>query len=132
MTISKHTFPASRLQIKSYLSANPEDYLSMFGSEASGLPLVKSGPFGADMLKFCSGQKTGIHTHEGDHILFVVEGQGWLLYGEDTIPLITGTCYFVPGNVRHQVGAEADGMFLMSVGNFHQSVDSRSRLQLCP
>lgn len=131
MTTSRPTSQASHLQIKSYLEANPEDYLSMFGSDATGLPLVKSGSFGADMLKFSPGQKTEIHTHEGDHVLFVVEGQGWLLYGEKTMPLVAGTCYFVPGNVRHQVGAGLDEMFLLSVGNFHQSVDSPNRLQVC-
>lgn len=116
------------LQIKRYLDANDE-WLNMVNSEAVGLPLVKDGSFAADMLKFERGQRTSKHTHPGNHILFVVDGGGWLVYGDESHVLSRGTCYFVPGQIPHQVIAD-EYMFMLSIANDHRPVDSPSRLEV--
>lgn len=118
------------LQIKNYKSANATDWLSMVGSEAIGLPLVKSESFAADMLDFGSQQKTSLHTHPGSHILFVVSGHGWLDYTDQSHDLEPGTCYFVPGSIAHRIRSSNWGLTLLSVSNDHRSVDSLERVSV--
>lgn len=116
------------LQIKNYITAT--DWLPMVGSEAHGCPLVKDGNFAADMLRFNAHEKTNLHTHPGNHILFVVQGSGSLVFGNDIHPLTQGTCYFVPGATPHQVIAGEDGLYLLSIADNHQPVDSPKRLEV--
>jgi len=118
----------SKLQINNYQSPLHQ-WLPMVGSQALGIGLVKDGRFAADMLKFEPGQCTSVHTHPGDHILFVVNGNGFLLYDGDRYDLIEGACYFVPGAIPHQVSATSI-MFLLSVSNDHRTVDSAERLRI--
>lgn len=116
------------LQIKNYRES--DNWLPMIGSEATGLPLVKQGDFGADMLHFESSQKTSLHTHPGNHILFVVEGGGYLVFNEEKHDLVQGTCYLVPGESPHQVVAGGFGMILLSIADKHCNVDSEERLRI--
>lgn len=118
------------LQIKSYKDSENSEWLSMFGSQAKGLPLVKSGNFAADVLKFEPNQQTSLHTHPGDHILFIVEGNGWLDYKDDSYSLTCGTCYFVDGKTPHRVRASETGMLLLSIANNHFPVDNVNRLEV--
>lgn len=116
------------LQITNFLKDGM--WLEMIGSEAKGKELVKDDLFGADMLKFDANQKTSLHTHPGNHILFVVAGDGFLKYEGILHKLIQNTCYFVPGFVPHQVIAGESGMYLLSVSDKHRTVDSPERLKV--
>lgn len=101
----------------------------MHGSQGVGLPLVKYGSFGADMIRLEDGQFTEVHTHPGDHILFVVEGAGYVLFDGKLFPLVEGDCYFIPGGAAHQVGSESL-ILLLSVASNHFPVSSSDRLQV--
>jgi len=116
------------LQSKSYKSS--DEWLPMFGSQARGKGLVKDGLFAADMLKFNPLEKTTLHTHPGNHILFVVEGDGWLIFDNAKHDLTTGVCYFVPGATPHQVISSSTGMILLSVSDNHRPVSSEERLSV--
>jgi quercetin dioxygenase-like cupin family protein len=116
------------LQKSNYIESTQQ--LPMHLSEAKGTPLVKSEDFGADMLAFEPRQSTMIHTHSGDHILFVVSGKGWLLFDGEHCGLSQGDCYYVPGNVPHAVGTQNKSMRLLSIANKHRPVDSVERSTL--
>lgn len=116
------------MQIKNYLDSN--QWFAMHGSEAVGTPLVKKGDFAADMLCFSPNQQTSLHTHEGDHILFAVEGTGWIDCGQETQPIQKRTCYFIEGSQPHRVRAGNEGLHLLSVANNHKPVDSVDRLEV--
>lgn len=118
------------LQIQSVNNRTSQEYSKMVGSEGVGLPLVKSGDFAADYLLFGVGQKTTLHTHEGDHILIVHYGSGWLNYGSELHCLEKGTCYFVPGQTPHRITAGINGLGLFSVANKHRPVNSAERLDI--
>ncbi len=79
------------MQIKNYLDA--DYWYQMYGSQSVGLPLVKKDGFAADMLNFAPNEKTSLHTHEGDHILFGVEGSGWIDCGASNS--ITNSSWYV-------------------------------------
>lgn len=100
-------------------------------SDATGLPLLKSGPFGADLIRFPAGGKVGKHTHPGEHMLFVLSGGGRLEYQDTEVNLIPGLCYHVPSNVPHAIYATTE-LTLISVANDHRPVDSEERLSVDP
>lgn len=119
------------LQIKNYESADVVEWVPMVSSQALGLSLVKNGGFAADMLFFGPDKRTTLHTHPGNHILFVVKGSGRLFFDETSCALTEGTCYFVPGSIPHQVIANSSDMFLLSIADDHRPVDSPERLEVC-
>jgi len=105
------------------------NWFNMVGSEALGTPLVKQTDFAADMLFFQANQSTCLHTHPGNHILYVVSGSGFLLFAEERHVLTQGDCYFVPGEVPHQVSAsKLSSMHLLSIADNHRPVWSEERL----
>lgn len=118
------------VQIKNYLEAEKLDWKAMHGSQAHGLALVKKDNFAADMLHFMPNEKTSLHTHPGNHILFVVDGGGFLNYGDETHSLDKGTCYLVPGIINHRVSADERGMYLLSIADTHRLVDSKERSEI--
>ncbi|MES1197328.1 MAG: cupin domain-containing protein [Pseudomonadota bacterium] len=105
--------------------------VQMAKSQGTALPLVRSmtEPFGADVIRFAPGEGVALHTHEGDHILVVVEGRGRLTYGGETHKLDVGTVYFVPGSVPHAIDADTT-LSLISIGNQHVAAASAARLDL--
>lgn len=105
----------------------------MVNSDATGLPLVKHGKFGADMIRFKPGKKVGPHTHPGDHVLICIRGVGVLWYDGLQKQIDPGFIYMVPGSVPHAVYADPDSpedLVLFAIGNDHQPVDSASRLDV--
>ena len=107
------------------------EMLAMFGSEGKGRTLVKNDKFGADFLHFQKGRGTEVHTHPGDHILYVTNGCGHLQFGKAFFVLSEGDCYFIPGSTPHKVWASSESeMSLISIANDHRAVDSEERSSL--
>lgn len=103
----------------------------MAHSDATGLPLLKSGPFGADLIRFPAGGKVDSHTHPGEHMLFVLGGEGRLVLGDAEVNLMPGICYHVPANISHAIFAATE-LTLISVANDHRPVESEERLSVDP
>lgn len=103
--------------------------IKMCNSSGTGNPLLSYNGFGADIIRFASNEGVMNHTHEGDHILFVIKGEGVVEYNGVEHPLYPGLCYLIPGNVNHAIRASKE-LVLIAVGNKHQPLDSESRLTL--
>jgi quercetin dioxygenase-like cupin family protein len=100
----------------------------MCHSDGTGLPLLKLGKFGADVIRFAANEGVANHTHEGDHMLFVIKGTGFVEYNGTDHALHPGVCYLIPGHVDHAVKATTE-LVLIAVGNNHFPVDSEQRLE---
>lgn len=66
------------------------------------------------------------HYHPAPHVIVILEGGGEGCMGEPgadmvAFPLVAGDVFYVPGKVRHQVGADERGMVMLavSVGSLH-------------
>lgn len=103
------------------------DLIQMYESDGKGSPLLKFNKFGADIIQFGAGKGVQNHTHEGDHILFVVSGTGFVEYNGKDYPLKPGLCYLIPGNVDHAIKATTE-LVLIAVGNNHQPLESSARM----
>ncbi|WP_273669988.1 cupin domain-containing protein [Janthinobacterium fluminis] len=103
----------------------------MANSMGTGDSLVEHNGFGADVIRFPAGGGVANHTHEGDHILFCIAGEGYVVYEGEPHKLYPGVCYFVLGSVDHAIKANSD-LVLIAVGNKHHPVGSPKRMVPVP
>jgi quercetin dioxygenase-like cupin family protein len=104
----------------------------MCNSDATGLPLLKAGPFAADLIRFPAGGKVDLHTHPGNHMLFCVDGSGTVQYGDKLYELSPGVCYLIEGQTAHAVFANNDSQLtLIAIADEHREVNSTTRLDMC-
>jgi len=101
----------------------------MVNSDATGLPLLKLSEFGTDIIRFDAGKGVNNHTHDGDHMLFVLKGKGFVEYNGVDHALRPGLCYLILGFVDHAIKATTE-LVLIAVGNKHFPVDSWERMSL--
>jgi hypothetical protein len=62
----------------------------------------------------------------GDHLLFVIHGEGTITYDGRVYPTYPGQVYLIEGAVPHAVGAITDHV-IISVGTPHRAVDAADR-----
>ena len=96
---------------------------------ATGRSLVSNGYLGSDILHIPAGEGFAPHTHPGDHLLFVVGGQGSITVNGAITPTRAGQVYLIEGAVSHAVGAITDHVIL-AVGAPHRSLTSMDRQHL--
>ena len=113
------------------LTADIELPIQVVASDGTALPLVKDGSFGADVIRFSAGEGVNTHSHAGAHILFVIDGEGTVEYGDEDHPLRPGITYLVPEWQPHAIRAKTD-LLLLAVGNDHQPPGSTERLVPLP
>lgn len=99
----------------------------MCNSDGTGMPLLKYKDFGADIIRFAAEEGVMNHTHEGEHILFVIKGYGLVEYNGVDYELKPGICYLIPGHVDHAIKATTE-LVLIAVGNNHRPLDSEERM----
>jgi len=99
----------------------------MANSEGTGQTLLSQDGFGADVIRFEAGHGVQNHVHPGDHILFVLAGEGVVVYDGHPNKLKPGLAYFVPGSVPHAIDAKTN-LVLIAVGNRHVLVGDETRM----
>ena len=121
---------AADIQVR---NGNGGDLLGVTGR--SGVQAVSfSGlPMGLDEIVMVPGTKFDLHEHEGDHILYVLEGNGGIVIDEVFHPLGPGDSVFVPAEYPHGVTTAegADGPFrFLAFGIPHHPLDDDMRMHL--
>lgn len=101
--------------------------VQMAHSPATGDALVSNGWMGADVIRLEAGKGFVPHTHPGDHLLFVVYGEGTITYGGKIYPTRAGQVYMVEGSIPHAVGAITDHV-IVAVGAPHRGVGDPERM----
>ncbi len=111
------------------------------GSELSGVT-GRSGPqargfsgqaIGLDEINMEPGTRFELHEHEGDHILYVLEGQGGIFVEGVLHQLSVGDSVFVPAETPHGVSTVegATGPFrFLAFGVPHHPLDDDDRMHL--
>jgi quercetin dioxygenase-like cupin family protein len=96
---------------------------------ATGLSLLSNGFLGADLLHLPAHEGFAPHTHPGDHLLFVLGGEGTIAVDGMITPTRAGQVYLIKGAVTHAVGAITDHVIL-AVGAPHRELTSPERQEL--
>ena len=68
-------------------------------------------PFRMRLFDVQSDGHTPLHTHDFEHEVFVLEGQGSVWREGVDVPLEPGTVVFVPSNEKHQFKNTGDSVF---------------------
>jgi quercetin dioxygenase-like cupin family protein len=101
----------------------------MLGTTATGHGLVTNGNLGADLIRLEAGEAFPMHTHPGDHLLYVLRGRGTITVDGVTYEVQPGELYMVDGLAEHSVGA-VDEHWLMSIGSPHKALDATDRMKI--
>lgn len=68
------------------------------------------------------------HIHPAPHIIVIVEGGGQGEIGNEKFLLETGDVFYVPGETRHQVGADRRGMVMLAISSGSLRLEDPKRL----
>lgn len=118
---------ANHTQEGGLLISGDSRQIKMCNSDGTGEPLLAYNGFGADIIRFAANEGVMNHTHEGDHILFVLKGVGIVEYDGQEYDLYPGLAYLIPGHVDHAIRAK-ENLVLIAVGNNHRPLDSIERM----
>lgn len=105
--------------------------IQMASSDGTGLPLLKNGGFGTDLIRFGASEGVAEHKHIGQHFLFVLRGLGVVKYDGMDNSLYPGKCYMVESDVPHAIYADKDdSLVLLVVGDDHRGLADPARMEL--
>jgi quercetin dioxygenase-like cupin family protein len=85
---------------------------------------------GADFIRIEPGHGFKCHTHDGDHILHVIEGRGIIAFDGNDIELYPGNVVFVPAEYPHAMRVPEQSltpMLVLAIGHPHREISSHSR-----
>ncbi len=91
----------------------------MANSDGTARALLLYKKFGLDVIRFGAGKGVATHTHEGDHILLVLKGEGFVEYNGVDHGLHPGMAYMVPGSVPHAIKATSE-LVMLAIANDHR------------
>jgi quercetin dioxygenase-like cupin family protein len=89
--------------------------------------------FGADRIEMEPGTAFPLHTHEGDHILYVERGRGYVHVNGVDHRVGAGDTIFVPAHYPHGVQTDPaceEPFVFLAVGYPHRHVQARDRMTL--
>ncbi len=94
------------MKVGPYSSVSLEQ-VNMDGADKTRVRWLVAGKDGAPnfamrLFEVEPGGHTPFHAHDGEHEIFVVEGEGQLNTEEGPKPLRYGTFAFIPGGEKHQ------------------------------
>lgn len=119
------------------------EWLKMVNEHGEALPgirgrvgvaaLTQAGiEIGADVIELQPGHAFPDHVHSGEHILYVIAGQGVVSIDGMEHPLQVGDVIFIPAEYPHNVKnpAESVGPFmLLTVGYPHKHIAAQDRMR---
>lgn len=86
---------------------------------------------GGDIIKMEAGTAFPLHVHEGAHILYILEGTGYVHIDGADLLVQPGDMAYIPAGYFHAVRAtHGETLTLVSVGYPHHKVDSRARMKV--
>ena len=89
--------------------------------------------FGADAVEMQPGSAFPLHVHPGDHLLYVIHGQGLVHVDGRDHPVSEGDTIFIPAEYPHGVKTHSTGpgpLLFLAVGHPHKRLDAPDRMRL--
>jgi quercetin dioxygenase-like cupin family protein len=103
------------------------------GRAGVALPTVEGIEIGADLIEMQTGSTFPLHTHPGEHILYVIRGQGFVHVDGIDHPIHRGDTIFVPAEYPHGVKTKdncADPLLLLAFGYPHKNIGAQDRMRV--
>jgi quercetin dioxygenase-like cupin family protein len=103
------------------------------GRIGSVLRGIDGEEIGADLMEIAPGCGFPLHTHNGDHILFVYRGTGMAVIDGKEYRLVEGDCIAVPAERPHAFSnpaPSAEPWIIIAFGHPHRHLSAVDRLKL--
>jgi mannose-6-phosphate isomerase-like protein (cupin superfamily) len=71
-----------------------------------------------------------MHTHAGDHILYVIRGAGFVHIDGRDIRVGMGDLIHIPAEYPHRVFTCGSALLIAAFGHPHKAIDSKDRMDL--
>lgn len=87
---------------------------------------------GGDFVRMEPGSSFPLHTHEGDHEIYFIEGSGKAHINGENIPIMAGYLLHIPAEYLHGIWVpkQAPGpLIFVAVGHPHHPIDSTHRMK---
>lgn len=97
------------------------------GVTASGVKM------GADLIEMQPGSAFPLHTHPGDHVLYVVRGVGLVQINAEDHPIAQGDTILIPAQLPHGVSVPdtvSEPLTFLAMGVPHRKVSARDRMKV--
>jgi quercetin dioxygenase-like cupin family protein len=88
---------------------------------------------GVDYMEMEPGSEFPLHFHDGDHILYIISGNGYAQVKGKNHPLKTGDTIYVPANEPHAFKASkktSEPFQILSFGYPHKHLSATDRMHL--
>jgi len=85
---------------------------------------------GCDLIRMQPGSAFPMHTHEGDHIIYVVSGWGFVHIDGRDIEIAEGDVVHIPAEHPHGVWAAGNELLFAAIGHPHHKVHSTKRMTI--
>lgn len=103
------------------------------GRAGVALPTMEGVELGADLIEMEPGSSFPLHTHAGEHILYVVKGEGYVHVDGIDHAVQEGDTIFVPAEYVHGVKTRENSacpLLLLAVGYPHKPIDAHDRMRV--
>lgn len=90
-------------------------------------------PLGIDLIEMEPGAAFPLHTHEGDHILYILAGHGYVHVDGVDHPAAAGDTVFIPAAYAHGVKTDPharERFQFLAVGYPHRHLEASDRMAL--
>lgn len=94
---------------------------------------ISGHEIGLDLMEMQPGSFFPLHTHTGDHIIYIISGRGWVKVGEKNNPVQGGDSVFMPAELSHGFNTYLDAtkpLIFVAVGHPHKHLSSTHRMKL--
>jgi len=89
--------------------------------------------FGADLIEMQPGSEFPLHTHAGDHLLYIIGGPGIVHVDGVDHRVVEGDTVYVPAEYPHAVRTIATSpraLVVLAVGHPHKHVSAHDRMHV--
>jgi len=87
---------------------------------------------GGDFIRMQPYSAFPLHTHEGEHVIYFIYGEGFVHIDGEDIPVTVDQVIHIPAEYPHAVRCEKRPLMFLAVGHPHQHVDSPRRSRSVP
>ena len=88
---------------------------------------------GIDLIEMQPGAAFAVHTHQGDHILLIMEGRGTVNIDDNKYGVVPGDTVFIPAELPHNVtafGSSQTMLRFVAIGHPHKALVASDRMQV--
>ena len=129
----RHIIPLAKSGSVAMLASDGSPLVGILGASGVRGRTLEGIAIGIDLITMRPGTHFPLHTHRGDHILYVLAGVGYVRIGNAQKTLGPGDTVFVAAEWEHAAGAaegSRDDFEFLAVSIPYRAVESPGRMTL--